>query len=227
MMATEPVQARTAGIPTWVPKLFVFLAGAIVLAFGVLSMLDVLASNSPLARVQERLVQSGRFHVMDLDWDPTWTFDTVEDAPWIKDVGGTVPASTVNFHDGTYVVNVWASWCPPCRSEMPAMLQLARTLEKEKITFVFISYDEGWPEVAQMYRDVAGGMPRGVVNVRDVKGAGAGTDKPTDTFWVRLGATAVPETFVIRDGKVLAKVVGEIDWKHRDIREYLTLIAKK
>jgi thiol-disulfide isomerase/thioredoxin len=53
--------------------------------------------------------------------------------------------STVNLADlkGRKVfVNLWATWCPPCRAEIPSIETLSRKLNKQKIAFVMLSLDE-------------------------------------------------------------------------------------
>lgn len=39
-------------------------------------------------------------------------------------------------------VNLWASWCPPCRAEMPSIAKLYSTVNKQKVAFIMLSFDE-------------------------------------------------------------------------------------
>ncbi len=41
-------------------------------------------------------------------------------------------------------VNLWASWCPPCRAEIPSIEKLQRKLDKEKVVFVMLSLDDNF-----------------------------------------------------------------------------------
>src|SRR5512146_347369 len=52
------------------------------------------------------------------------------------------------------LVNFWATWCPPCRVEMPSMLALGRELEAKhpgKFRMVAVSVDEGWDPVKAFF----------------------------------------------------------------------------
>ena len=65
----------------------------------------------------------------------------------------TPEGRTVNLSDlrGKAVfVNLWASWCPPCRAEMPGIEALYRKADKSKVAFVMLSLDEN-PAKAQKF----------------------------------------------------------------------------
>ena len=52
------------------------------------------------------------------------------------------------------LVNFWATWCPPCRVEMPSMLALGRELEAKhpgKFKMVAVSVDDGWDPVREFF----------------------------------------------------------------------------
>ena len=40
------------------------------------------------------------------------------------------------------LVNLWATWCPPCRAEMPSLAALYKTIDTNKVAFVLVSLDE-------------------------------------------------------------------------------------
>ena len=107
--------------------------------------------------------------------------------------GLTVPGfSTADLKSGKVtVVNVWASWCAPCRIEHPLLLELAR---RDDIALVGINYKDA-PENAARFLGTLG-QPFAAV--------GMDADGRTAVGW---GVYGVPETFVI-DGQ------GIIRYKH-------------
>jgi thiol-disulfide isomerase/thioredoxin len=61
----------------------------------------------------------------------------------LTDAGGAV----MNLSDlkGKKVfVNLWATWCPPCREEMPSIEKLYKRVDKEKVVFVMLSLDQNF-----------------------------------------------------------------------------------
>ena len=105
------------------------------------------------------------------------------------------------------------------------MLKLARDLRPSGVRFLFLSYDEDWESPAKLFRAVHGRMPAHVAVARDPRGEPGASQQHPDTFWARLGATALPETFFVKNGRILGKVVGAIDWSQADIRRYLTELS--
>lgn len=211
----------------WTATGFTVVALTVLFAFGLITMGKTIRQKSPLVRLTERLVKSGSFEELDFSWQSDWSLLSMEAAPWTGEVAGAIPASDVNPQEGVVVVNLWATWCKPCRTELPDMFALAREHRRQgdDIQFVFVGYDEGWDAPRSLFREIVGGMPQSVVMLRDPL-ANPGGDQPETTLWRRMGATGIPETFFVKDGKVLGKVVGAINWKHQDIRDYLKMLLE-
>lgn len=93
------------------------------------------------------------------------------------------------------IVNVWASWCAPCREENEFLLALTKD---ERFVLAGINYKDR-PENAKAFL-AALGNPFDKIGT-DIKGRAA----------VDWGVYGVPETFIIsRDGKILFKHVGPL-----------------
>jgi len=109
-------------------------------------------------------------------------------------------------------LNFWATWCPPCREEMPSMVQLGRELSERypgRFRMVAVSVDDGWPEVGQFF---AGRLPPGLTVVRD------GDQSVTRSYYCAARGACpesykFPETYILdASGKLVAYVVGPRDW---------------
>jgi cytochrome c biogenesis protein CcmG, thiol:disulfide interchange protein DsbE len=105
------------------------------------------------------------------------------------------------FKGAVTVVNVWASWCVPCRDEAPLLMELSKD---KRFRLVGINYKD---EPANALRFVARfGNPF----------AAAGADA-SGRAGIEWGVYGVPETFVIgRDGKIAYKLVGPISADNLD-----------
>jgi cytochrome c biogenesis protein CcmG/thiol:disulfide interchange protein DsbE len=110
--------------------------------------------------------------------------------------GKTVPGlSNANFDGVVTLVNVWASWCVPCRDEVPFLEQL--------------SHDKRIQLVGINYKDAAGDARR-FLNRFGNPFAAAGVDSSGRTS-IDWGVYGVPENFLIgRDGHIAYKLVGPI-----------------
>ena len=226
MIDAAPSKApeATGSVKTLVARLFVAGAVVLLLAFGVVTVASMIAERSPLAQVTERLIRTGKVIEQGFAWQSEWSLMAMEAAPW-GPRGGTV-ASEIDPYNGTMVINLWATWCEPCRAELPDMFKLARRYKERNVDFIFVSYDEDWEVQSELFKQLLGAMPRDVVLLRDPK-AEAGGDQANDSMWSQLGATGIPETFFIKDGRVLTKVVGAINWDHPDVQKYLDLLVTR
>jgi thiol-disulfide isomerase/thioredoxin len=68
----------------------------------------------------------------------------------LKDVEGKV-VSSEQFKDKVVVVDFWATWCGPCREEIPGYVELQKKYAKDGVVIIGISLDEQDPEVVQQF----------------------------------------------------------------------------
>jgi len=119
--------------------------------------------------------------------------------------GGTVRLS--DLRGKIVFLNFWATWCPPCRDEMPSMEELKQKLPPGDFEMLAISVDE---EGEAVVREFMADLPHTYKILLDP----ASTEDQLAAASARAyGITGVPETFVInRDGYIVEKVVGPAVW---------------
>ncbi len=110
------------------------------------------------------------------------------------------PASLARYRGRVILLNVWATWCPPCRVEMPSLERLHQKLAGQDFEVVAVSIDDGdSSRVMQFARELGLGFDI----LQDKDGAIQRTYQ----------TTGVPESFVIdRDGIIIKKVIGAAEW---------------
>lgn len=121
---------------------------------------------------------------------------------------------TLEDFRGTFVlVNVWATWCPPCREEMASLNQLSALFANENIKIVPISIDASGLLVARSFYKRLG-LNNLSIYVDPSKGV-----------MDALRITGIPTTLLIgRNGREIARMVGPAQWDAPDsVKRILTL----
>lgn len=110
------------------------------------------------------------------------------------------------FRGKVVVLNIWATWCSPCREEMPALDRLQATLGGSDFEVVALSIDRGGiPAVRKFFAKV--GIKRLVLYVDPSGQAGS-----------ILDIIGVPTTLMIdRAGRVLWRVAGAVQWDKPEV----------
>lgn len=119
------------------------------------------------------------------------------------------PVALRELQGQVVLLNVWATWCGPCREEMPSLQRLHQRLGPRGLRIVAVSVDAAPGRVSP------GGQPGGDV-AAFVRRYGL-----TFTVWLNPSGevqqtyrtTGVPESFLIdRDGAIVKKVLGGTEW---------------
>ena len=106
-------------------------------------------------------------------------------------LGSGRSVSLADYHGKVVVLNVFASWCDPCKAEAPILADAERTLKAHDATILGVTYLDNTSASEQFVRQEHITYPV----LRDVSGS----------FVRSFGATGVPETFVInRAGRIQA-----------------------
>lgn len=113
------------------------------------------------------------------------------------------------------LLNLWASWCPPCVTEFPSMVKLAKRFEKD-ITVIAISQDSDKNDLESFLKQ-QGDLGSNFVVATDF-------EKQMPQL---LNLVALPETFILdRKGKLIRKVSGMEDWYSEDAIGFFEKIVK-
>ena len=132
----------------------------------------------------------------------------------IKDLQGN-KVSFEQYKGKVIFLNLWATWCGPCRAEMPTIQKLHDSVNKDNIAFVILSLDTDtdlhkvvkYVQKSQFTFPVF--MPSGYL-----------TDQ--------LQVPSIPTTFVIsKEGKIIAKEVGTANYNTTKFRKFLEEQASK
>ena len=113
---------------------------------------------------------------------------------------GGRPASLADYRGQVILLNIWATWCQPCRVEMPSMERLWRAFESTDFRVVAVSIDlEDSTVVTAFVKEL--GLSFDILH-----------DQPGDIQRI-YQTTGVPESFVIdRQGMIVKKVIGATQW---------------
>ena len=117
-------------------------------------------------------------------------------------LGATPKAKTLaDYHGDVVLLNIWATWCKPCRTEMPSIQAVHTQLGGKGLKVVAVSIDDAGKQ--QTIRDFASEFGLTFEILHDSTGA----------IQSIYRTTGVPETFVIaRDGSIRKKWIGPEDW---------------
>ncbi len=147
-----------------------------------------------------------------------------EPSPGVK-VGSVAPAVSLKTLDGKTVsladyrgrvvmLNFWATWCPPCRAEMPSMERLHKAMQGFDFVMLAVNVEEnGAQAVAAFLKS----QPHSFPVLLDAE-AGAQN---------AFGVFRFPETFIInKDGVILNHILGAREWDDKATIDYLKFLAK-
>lgn len=111
------------------------------------------------------------------------------------------PVTIEDYRGKVVLLNIWATWCPPCKVEMPSMERLHRKLAGTDFRLVAVSVDEDDSTAVNKFVKEMG-LTFEILHNRD------------GSIRRIYQTTGVPESFVIdRDGVIVKKIIGAADWE--------------
>jgi len=110
------------------------------------------------------------------------------------------PATLADYRGRPILVNIWATWCLPCRVEMPALERLSKKFAGTDFRVVAVSVDKDDSTIVDAF-------------VRELGLSFDVLHNQAGDIQQRYQTTGVPESFVIdRDGRIVKKVIGPAEW---------------
>jgi len=133
------------------------------------------------------------------------------DLPELKFAGGAgEPKTLADFKGKIVLLNIWASWCVPCREEMPQLDKLQAELGGKDFEVVAVNIDRGGGDKAKKFLDETGATH--LVPYTD----------PSGKLFAAVKAVGMPTTLLIdRDGREIGRLVGPADWGSEDAKKLI------
>ena len=125
-----------------------------------------------------------------------------------------VKVSLADYRGKVVVLNFWASWCPPCRAEMPSMDQLYRKMKDSAFTVLAVNVERnGRPAVTDFIKKIPITFPVLLDESQNV----------SELYQV----SGLPQTYIInKRGEIVQQITGGIDWDSPKTREYITSLIQ-
>lgn len=126
--------------------------------------------------------------------------------------GDGAPMQLADLRGKVVLLNIWATWCPPCKQEMPSLDRLQGKLGGSDFEVVALSIDtdaKGLAAVKSFYAQV------GIRHLRIFQ-------DPTGAAGFTLGSIGVPMTLLIdRQGRELGRLAGTAEWDSQEAVEFI------
>ena len=127
--------------------------------------------------------------------------------PLILDANGNMVE--IGYDEDILIINFWATWCAPCKKEMPSLNSLAQNMKYEDIQIITIASGRNSKEAIDGFFD-----DNNLVNLKKYR-------DPRGRIAVKYGVTALPTTVVINPtGLEIGRIIGDIDWDTADVRSF-------
>ena len=175
----------------------VVLLAAVILGFGALLWPWAPAQDRTLVRLVDKLQgqwvgrQAPFFSLPDLDGKTH-----------------TLP----EYRGKVIFLNVWASFCAPCRQEMPSMERLVRDYKDRGMEMLAVTVDPEKEDAAEFMRAFLPGQRSAMTVLHD----------PQSQTAHQFGTELLPETYLIgRDGRIIARFVNAYDWQRPEVKELI------
>jgi thiol-disulfide isomerase/thioredoxin len=124
--------------------------------------------------------------------------------------GAGQPKTLASFSGKVVLLNFWATWCAPCRKEMPTLDRLQEKLGGPDFEVVALSMDRAGPDIVKKFYAETG-VTHLALNI----------DSSARVMFT-LGAVGLPMTLLIdREGKEIGRLIGPAEWDSPDMVDFI------
>ena len=118
----------------------------------------------------------------------------------------TLNSKNIFNKDKFFLLNIWASWCLPCRDEHPLLINLSKS---EKIEIIGLNYKDNLNNAEKFINELGNPYSTILLDRDGIKS-------------IELGAFGIPETFLIYENKIIKRYIGPLNSKLVDeIKKYV------
>jgi thiol-disulfide isomerase/thioredoxin len=188
---------------------FIKLIFGALLIITILKLTDTLASVSYIANAT--LLKSGVFNSQP--GNQTNHAESFDYNFKIKTLTGE-EIDFNQFKGKVIFLNLWATWCGPCRVEMPGIQELYSETNKEQIVFIMLSLDkdEDLQKINNYIKKNEFTFP---------------VYQPKGYLSNQLNVSSIPTTFIInKEGKIVSKEIGTTNFNTKKFKKYLADLAR-
>lgn len=115
--------------------------------------------------------------------------------------------TATSFGGKVLVLNFWATWCTPCVQEIPSLNEFQKEFAKDGVVVVAVSIDKN----PQKYRNFLDRIHVAFDTARD----------PSGNISAEFGTFQYPESYIIKDGRVMRKFPNAENWLSDDVKQYV------
>jgi thiol-disulfide isomerase/thioredoxin len=143
-------------------------------------------------------------------------YSAPQDMPEVRFVTEDGTRKTLSdFRGKAILVNIWATWCPPCVTELPTLDALQVDLGDQGFEVVALSIDTGGAPIVRRFFDKVG-IKQLIIDV-----------DPTQLSFTNLRIAGLPTTLLISaDGKEVGQLVGPAIWNEPEMEAFLKGFAQ-
>ena len=115
----------------------------------------------------------------------------------------------IGSNNDILIINFWATWCAPCKKEMPSLNKLAENMKYDDVRIITVASGRNSKEAIESFFS-----DNDLVNLNKFR-------DPKGKIAMGYGVTALPTTVVIDpSGKEIGRIIGDIDWNTENIRAF-------